>query len=231
MIVAMHQPNFLPWLGFFYKFAKADLMIICDTLPFSKGSYTQRVKIKTQGGPRWLTLPVIHTGTVGEPIRNVRCGGWPCWRQRILDGLKGNYINAPHYRLFAGEIGEIVLSSGEILAEFNCNLLRYVAGKLNIKTPVTYSSLLPIPPQSNATAWIIAVAKSVGADAFLSGFGGANYQDEEAYAREGIRLIYSDFLHPVYPQLFGEFVSGLSVVDLIFNCGPGSAAILRGQVP
>ena len=229
MLVAMHQPNFLPWLGFFYKFAVADLMVICDTLAFSKGSYTQRVNIKTCAGPRWLTLPVLHTGTVGEAILNLRCGGRPDWRLRLTEALRGNYLASAHYESFAREIGELILSSEDNLAQFNYCLIRYLSDKLNVQTPVTFSSSLHVPPQANATDWIIAVAKCVGADSFLSGSGGAKYQHEEGYSRDGVRLVYTDFTHPVYPQLHGEFVSGLSAVDLLFNCGPDAGAILRGS--
>src|ERR1035441_5555569 len=108
MIATLHQPNFLPWLGFFYKVSKADIFVNCDTLDYSRRSYTQRVKIKTPSGVKWLSLPVVHTGTVGEPINQVRCGGWPDWRQRIIDSLHGNHRKAKHFELIAEELGRTV---------------------------------------------------------------------------------------------------------------------------
>jgi len=226
MIVAMHQPSFLPWLGFFYKMAKADLFVYLDTLAYSKGSYIPRVRIKTHNGPRWLTVPVLHTGTVGGRILDARCGGRPDWRKRLVDGLKGSYLKSPHYRPYGERIAEIILASGESLAEMNIQLITYIAGELGIRTPVKRARDMNIQPQADATDRLIAVCKIVGADVYLSGFGGAKYQDEARYAQNGIKLVYSDFRHPTYLQGHGEFVPGLSVVDLLFNCGQNSPAIL-----
>jgi len=225
MIVTMHQPNFLPWCGFFYKMAKADLFVFTDTLGFSRGSYTQRVKIKTMNGPEWLTHSLLLTGKVSQPIMDIRCGGWDDWRERIVNALKGNYLKCPHYQPCADELAEIIMASDDNLARFNMGLIMYIAGKLGITTPTVCSSTFK-NVSGKTTDWIIAACKEVGADTFLSGAGGANYQDEDAYGQAGIKLVYSDFKHPVYPQQFGEFVPGLSVVDLLFNCGPGSASIL-----
>jgi hypothetical protein len=229
MIVSMHQPNFLPWLGYFYKMAKADLFIFTDTLEFSKGSYTQRVKIMTASGPRWLTVPLIHIGKVGQPILEVRCGGWSDWRQRLVDSLNGNYLQCQYYRQYADPINAIIMGSDESLCNLNIKLILHIAGVLGITLPTVLSSTLPV--SGRATDWIISACKAVGADTFLSGLGGAKYQDEDAYGRAGIKLIYTDFRHPRYPQKSAEFVEGLSIVDLLYNCGPGSAAILKGTPP
>jgi len=225
MIVTMHQPNILPWLGFFYKMAKADLLVIADTLGFSRGSYTQRVKIKTETGPKWLTLSLLHTGKVSQPIREMRLGGRENWRDRILGTLKGHYLHSPHYQSYAEEIREITMTSSDNLAEFNFRLIAYLANTLGITTPTVFSSELG-DLEGNKTDWAISVCKAVGAEAFLSGAGGAKYQDEEAYGLAGIKLVYSDFKHPKYPQQFGDFVPGLSIVDLLFNCGAESPEIL-----
>ncbi|MBU4400135.1 MAG: WbqC family protein [Planctomycetes bacterium] len=222
----MHQPNFLPWMGFFYKIAKADLFINCDVLDYSKGSYTQRVKIKTMAGPKWLSLPIVHTGTVGEPINKVICGGWPDWRDRIVNAFRGNYSRAKHFQPYCDQLAGVIASANENVAEFNTVLIQHFFETLQIKTPMVMSSSLSLPPCDNPTDWIIAVCKSVGADTFLSGFGGAKYQDQGAYEQAGIKLVYTDFKHPSYPQLFGEFVPGLSAMDLLLNCGPHSQTVL-----
>jgi len=226
MIVAIHQPNFLPWVGLFYKMAKADVFVYADTLEYSKGSYTQRVQIKTHNGVRWLSLPVRHAGTVGERIIDLRCGGKPDWRQTLVGGLKGNYLKCPHYHPYADEIAKIIFSDEDRLAELNIRLMDYLASALGIETPKVRARVVQPKAYPDPTDWIIATCKAVGADAFLSGFGGAGYQNEAAYAQNGIRLVYTDFKHPTYPQLHGEFVAGLSIVDLLFNCGPDSRRVL-----
>ena len=228
MIVTIHQPNFLPWAGLFYKMAKADLFVYADTLEYSKGSYTQRVQIKTHNGVRWLSLPVLHTGGVGERILDLRCGGRPDWSRRLVDSLKGNYLKCPHYHPYADEIARIILSGEDRLAELNVQLMDTLASALGITTTRVRASVVQPQAYLDPTDWIIATCKAVGADTFLSGFGGTGYQNEAAYAANGIRLIYTDFQHPTYPQPHGEFVKGLSVVDLLFNCGPDSRRVLVG---
>jgi hypothetical protein len=226
MIVAMHQPNLLPWSGLFYKMARADVFVYADALEFSKGSYTQRVKIRTYNGVRWLTLPVLHTGRVGERIIDLRCGGKPDWRERLVNSLKGSYLACPHYHPYADEIARIFMSGEDRLAELNVRSMTYLASALGIKTPALRASAVQPKAYADPTAWIIATCKAVGADTFLSGSGGANYQDEAAFQTAGIKLIYVNYQHPIYPQAFGEFVPGLSVIDLLFNAGPDSRRIL-----
>jgi hypothetical protein len=206
--------------------ARADLFVLCDSLPFSRPSYTQRVKIKTSTGARWLTVPLIHSHSVGDPIRDVRCGGWNDWRERIIDALRGSYAHSPYFRTYFDEIASIVLSSDDNLSGLNRRLIEHLASQLGIRTPIITSTELGAKTQESATDWIISVCRLVNADVFLSGLGGANYQEESLFAKAGIKRVFSDFSHPVYPQKFDGFVAGLSVVDLLFNCGPKSAGLL-----
>ena len=223
----MHQPNFFPWLGYFYKMARADLFVYADTLAFSKGSYTQRVKIKTHNGPKWLTMSVVHTGRVGDPIIQVQCGGAADWRERLIKALRGHYAGCPHYKTYIGPIAEIICTGDDRLAEMNIRLIKHIAGELGIRTPTIRSSALHQDHLvGRATDWIIGVSREVGADTYLSGSGGANYQDEAAFEAAGLQLTYANYPHPVYPQAFGDFVAGLSIVDLLFNCGPDSRRVL-----
>ncbi len=228
MIVAMQQPNWLPWLGYFHRMAAADLFVFADTVAFSKRSYTQRVRIKTRKEPKWLSLPVMHTGSLGERILDLELGGPPAWRTDLLDQLRGHYNCCPHFKRYFSPLADLILSLPPQLAEFNIRLIEYLATELDIRTPTVRASALHQDHLlGRPTDWIIGVCHEVGAETYLSGKGGANYQDEAAYARDNIRLVYSDFQHPVYPQCHGEFVPGLSVVDLLFNCGEASGEILR----
>jgi hypothetical protein len=108
--------------------------------------------------------------------------------------------------------------------DLNLRLIEYVAAQLDIPTPVLRSSRLKAA--GSATDFIIALCREVGADTYLSGSGGANYQDEAVIRAAGIKLVYTRFQHPVYPQAFGDFMPGLSAIDLLFNCGPESRRIL-----
>jgi hypothetical protein len=224
MVVAIHQPNFLPWLGYFYKMARADRFVFLDSVPFTKGGYTNRVKIKTATGPQWLTVPVVTHGKLGQPILEVVCSDTIEWRKKIPLTLRTNYQGCPFFQPHADRLVTILEGSGERLAEINIGLLGYLAQELGIATPVVRSS--EMAARGTATDLLIAICKELGADRYLSGSGGADYQEEAAFAAAGLRLEYANYPHPTYVQAFGEFAAGLSIVDLLFNCGPESRRIL-----
>jgi hypothetical protein len=224
VIVAIHQPNLLPWLGYFYKLARADRFVFLDGVPFAKGSYTNRVQVKAATGPQWLTVPVLTKGKLGQPIVEVACNENAGWRKKMMATLETNYRRCPHYQPYADGIRQVLSAAEDRLAEINIRLIRYVAEQLDIATATTRSSQMPCP--GKATDLLIALCKELGAETYLSGSGGANYQDEIAFRAAGIELIYANYQHPTYPQAFGPFAPGLSIVDLLFNCGPDSAAIV-----
>ena len=224
MIVGIHQPNFLPWLGYFYKMARADHFVLLDTVPFTKGGYTNRVQSKSATGAQWLTVPVLTKGRLGQTIQEVPCNTESKWQKKIVASLETNYRKCPHYLPYGPEILQIIDSAGENLAETNIQLIQYLTGQLGINTPTTCSSKMHA--EGKATDLLIALCQELGADSYLSGAGGIQYQEQEKFRVEKIRLLYSDFEHPRYTQQFGEFIPGLSIVDLIFNCGPERARIL-----
>lgn len=227
MIVAIHQPNFLPWLGFFYKMVRADMFVLLDSVAFAKGSYTNRIKIKSAAGPAWLTVPVLTSGKLGQPIRETQCTPTVDWRAKLVRTLETNYGGCPFFGAYGPDVCQIISSSGDSLAELNITLVRHMAAKLDIHTPVVRSSELRA--EGKATELLIAICKELGAETYLSGSGGANYQDEQSFAAAGLKLIYANYRHPTYRQAFGEFAGGLSIVDLVFNCGGNSPEILRSQ--
>ena len=216
-VVAIHQPNFIPWLGFFYKLAQADTFILLDTVQFSTGSYTNRTRIRSSEGDRWLTIPVKHH--FGDPIRDVVSTPGKQWRAEHLTTLRMCY---GRYRFF-DDVFPLVESwyrenVSDHLAEFNENIIRRVAELLNFRTNIVRSSTLGCT--GSKTELILCLARSVGASVYLSGQGGATYQDEQGFRNAGIELRYSDFIHPVYPQRYVPFVTGLSILDMLFSCGP-----------
>jgi hypothetical protein len=224
MILAIHQPNFLPWLGYFAKMARADRFVFLDSVPFAKGSYTNRVKIKAAAGPQWLTVPVQTRGKLGQPIVEVLASDTVEWRKKVAQAFRTNYAQCPHFQPHADCIFDILAAAGDSLADLNIRLIEYVARVLGIATPTVRSSALGA--EGKATDLLIALCRQIGADTYLSGSGGANYQDEAAFAAAGIKLIYINYQHPTYPQAFGDFMPGLSIVDLLFNVGPEGRRIL-----
>jgi hypothetical protein len=223
-IVAIHQPNFLPWLGFFYKMLKSDIFVFLDNVQFSKNSFQNRVKIKSSQGAIWLTVPILHN--FGQLTKDVRINNKEPWREKHLKTFEMNYKRAAYFKPFFELLQEIYFKKEwELLVDFNTELISHISKFLGIKTETIRASSLNVSGKS--TDLLINIVKELNGSIYLSGKGGANYQDEKKFKNNGIELRYSDFKHPTYPQLWGEFIEGLSIVDLLFNCGEKSLGYLK----
>jgi len=217
--VAIHQPNFLPWIGYFYKILKSDMFVFLDNVQFTKNSYINRSKIKTSQGELWLTIPVLHQ--FGQSISQAKINNSFDWRKKHLKTIELNYKKAP----FFNEVYELIKgvyydSDWHYIANLNVELTLKICEYLKIKTRFIRASDLKV--QGKATDLLISIVKSLNCEIYISGFGGAKYQDEELFRRSGINLIYYDFQHPIYNQLYGEFIPNLSIIDLLFNLGKDS---------
>ena len=219
MIAAIHQPNFLPWLGYFHKVSRCDIFILLDDAQYTKNSFINRNKIKTPAGGQWLTLPVLHKGKFAQPILDCVIADKPKTVHQTLRTVEMNYGRAEHFARYYPEFSRILEESTDKLAEVNVSLIRWIAEILGIPAEIKRSSELA-NIEGDSTARLVSICRAVGAGEYLSGFGGQKYQDEEVFAEAGIRLKITDFVHPRYPQLWGPFIENLSALDLILNCGP-----------
>lgn len=215
MIVAIHQPNYLPYLGFFHKLAESDVLVLYDTAQFSKNEYHNRNRIKTPRGSQWITVPV-HS-PFGKAIRDVEIDRSKPWAEKHLLSLRANYSRAPHFATLIGILSEHLGAKWTRLADLNSTLVRRLAELLGVRAKLVHASALSIRPGLSPTEKILEMVRSVGGTTYLSGPGGRNYLEVSRFTE--IELAYDDFIHPEYPQLFGPFVPSLSVVDAIFNCG------------
>ena len=216
LVIGVHQPNYLPWLGYFYKLSRSDVFVILDDVLASRGGYFNRSKVLVHGEGRWLTVPVhrdekyIHRmATAGDE-----------WVAKHLGTLQHNYQNAPFYDELMPGLGEIIRShSRRGLAELNEALISHVATLLAIATPRVRSSRFAL--DSSGDQRLVDLVLAVGGSGYLSGRGGANYQAPATFAAAGLELLYTEFQSVPYPQQNGaDFVPGLSVVDALFNIGP-----------
>ncbi len=226
MIAAIHQPNFLPWIGYFYKMLNSRTFVLLDDVQYNRRSITSRVKIKTQGGEKWLTVPVKKKGRYHQPIDEVELEPGSHWKNKVLGTLQASYGKAPYFYDYYPGIEAIIQKEHHRLAEFNIQLIEWLAGEFGIKTPMIRSSGLK-GVTGESTQRLASICKVIGVEEYLSGFGGQKYQEQEIFAERNIRLIVYDFKHPLYTQMWGEFIPGLSAVDLLFNCGPQSAGVLK----
>ena len=216
MIVAVHQPNYLPWLGFFHKIAAADIFIFLDDVQFSKGSYTNRVGIYGNK-PRWLTVPI--SVSLGDAINHVQPTSRE-WRQSHLDTLEGVYRDSAYFDRIWPRLCEVydALPSGDI-ASLNRSLIEIMAGELGLSCSFHASSEIPVGRRRGVKRLVALVQAVAPSSTYLSGRGGAAYQDQEVFTDAGIRLRYDDYAHPIYLQTGENFVPGLSVIDAALNVG------------
>jgi hypothetical protein len=221
--VAIHQPNYIPWPGYFHKLAACDAFVYLDAVQYPRGqSFAPRNRIKTPNGVTFLTVPVsVPKGTEGKASYLEVEFADDKWRKKHLATVEQSYGRAPHF----DEVYPLYdrgLEAGETFVDLNIGLIEAFASYLGIETRrVRLSELLPSFGQK--TELIVDVCRALDADAYLSGSGGGrDYTDEALLQEHGIELRYDEFESHEYPQLWGDFEPNLSVLDLLLNCGPGS---------
>lgn len=226
MIVSGHQPNYLPWLGYFHKMLSCDLFVILDDVLYSKKSYFSRNFIKGAEGARMLVVPLMRKDTLIKDANVFNDGKWykKHWRN-----LLSCYAKAPYWKEYENLFASIYSNPNDKLADLNLRLINVVRDLLEIKTPMVRSSDYPNIPGKKAEK-VINICKYFGADIYLSGTGALVYNDEEAFIGNNLRLVYQKFEDPVYPQQWGSFIPAMSAIDLLFNCGPGSKNYLTKQL-
>lgn len=226
MIVAIHQPQYMPWLGYFDKMDKADVFVFLDTVQFKKNEFQNRNRIKGPDGPQWLTVPVLHCH--GQEIREVVINNTVTWRKRHIKSLVSAYGRAPYFKDYIGKFEELLSHPWEGLSRLNIESVRLIASLLSIEV-ILYTASEVDHISENRDMRLVEITGKVGGDTYLAGPGGRDYMDMEVFEREGIRVIFQDFSHPVYPQLFGDFQSNLSALDLLFNIGREGLACIRRE--
>ena len=226
-IATIHQPEHLPWLGFFAKVAAADLLISLDTVPFRKNYFQNRNRILGfDGAPHWLTVPVhLDRHRHGE-IRQVRIADDRRWRNKYLRTLEQRYRKHAHFEEVFTPIAAIVEREWVRLADLNHALIDALLEKLGIATPVLIAG--DLGGDGSRSRLLADLCRRAGADVYLSGPSGRDYLDFEPFHRLGIEVRFHDYVHPAYTQAgTTAFVSHLSAVDLLFNAGPSAGEILR----
>ena len=226
MIISGHQPNYLPWLGYFHKMLSCDLFVILDDVPHSKGAITNKNVIKSSEGPRLLSVPLARKKAL---IKDVILINESNWHKKHWSSLQTCYARASYWKDYKKLFLPIYEEPGEKLANLNLRLINVIRELLDIRTPMVRSSEIPGLTGKKGTR-IINICKYFGADVCLSGVGARTYNDDEEFAKNNLRLVYQEFEHPVYPQLWGDFIPNLSAIDLLFNCGPNSKNYLSKQV-
>lgn len=225
MIVSIHQPEYLPWLGFFDKMAKSDVFVILDNVQFQKNGFQNRNKIKTSRGWQWLTVPIIRK--FPQSISEVKIDNTTKWWKKHLTALKVNYAKSEYLREYLPFFEEVYKKRWEFLADLNIFLIKKLAELFGIKTKIEISSSLNVV--GSDTEHLVGICKKLNAKTYLSGEGGKKYIDVTLFEKEGIELRFREYEHPVYPQQHEKngFISNMSAVDLLFNCGESAIDVIK----
>lgn len=228
MKIAIHQPNYLPWLGYFYKLAISDCFVLLDNAQFTRSGYQNRVKLKTPQGAQWLTQPVRLSDGSFKKTSEIEFADVH-WRDKHIKTIIANYSRAKHFTVYAPPLFEELNASHGSLAEVNGRLIRVLAEMLGLKTRIINDSQLGT--DETGTQRLVAIVKRLNGSSYVYGSGGVNYQDNSIFTENGIGLIPAQFTHPTYQQCWGDFIGGMSVVDLLFNYGPDSKNIIMAASP
>jgi hypothetical protein len=226
--VAIHQPMYLPYPGFFHKLSMADVFVIMDDVQYDK-RFTNRNQILVPQGPLWITVPIVKSDKF-QPNMLVKINNSIDWRTDHLRKIRNSYTNAPYFYLYQQYLEDVYSRDWGLLFDLDFELVKATASWLGIKTRVLRESELKVT--GAATERLVNTCKAVGADTYVSGIGGRNYIDEASFARNGLRLVYQEYVPVPYRQRFTKaFVPNLSIIDMLSNLGPDSMNVIRGSSP
>jgi hypothetical protein len=227
MKYSAHQPQYIPWLGFFDKIDKSDCFVYLDDVQYKHREFQNRNQIRTKDGLMWLTVPVLYHQ--GEKVRDVRIDNAQDWRSDHLKSLRAWYGKAGFFKKYFSFFEGVYKKDWAKLIDINVAVIEFVLKELKVEKKMYFETGLAAGGEK--TERIISIGKKLKAQVYLSGAGAKEYLEEGRFAEEGIKLEYQDFSHPVYKQQFmkteGDFVSRLSILDLLFNEGERSVEILR----
>jgi hypothetical protein len=232
MKVAIHQPHFLPWLGYLHRMAQVDTFVVLDHVQFERRNYQNRTMIRMEDEARWLTVPVVQRSQkeriIDKEIDN-RPDGAKWWAPNHFATLRHAYRHAGFFGTYAAALKRLFETRRERLVDLNQAGLELLRDVFGIATPLVRSSELEL--SGARSDLILDVCRALGADTLLAGMGASrDYLDVNAFERAGVRIEYHDFRHPEYPQCgAAPFMRGLSAIDLLFNCGPASRDILFAE--
>lgn len=229
MRVGIIQSCYMPWRGYFDFIDSVDLFVIYDDVEFSKGSWRNRNQIKTPNGLKWITVPV-QSGAGSLPIDRVLIGqANKPWQDEHRRLIKESLGVAPYFK-DAADIWEEGIAAGDKgISQLNIRLIKSVCSYLGITTPLVLSGDYVVTGAK--TERLINLIKKVGGTVYLSGPIAKGYLDEKLFRENDIDLEYKTYDYPAYPQLWGDFIGTVTVLDLIANCGPDARKYLKSLKP
>jgi hypothetical protein len=224
--VAILQSNYIPWKGYFDLIAAVDEFILYDDMQFTRRDWRNRNQIKTPQGVQWLTVPVKIKGRFHQKIRETEIDS-AGWAEAHWKALSQNYARARCYHEVAPLLESLYLSaSDEKLSDLNRRFLTAICSFLGVRTVISNSWDYHLI--EGKTDRLVDLCLQAKATEYISGPAAKGYLDESLFESAGIRMRWFDYDgYPEYPQLWGDFVHGVSIVDLLFNCGQDARRYMR----
>lgn len=216
-VVTIHQPNYAPWTGFFDKLAQADVFVLLDTVPYTKGGFQNRVKVMGSAGPQWLTVPVLTKGLLGQATSEVRVDDLKGWRETHMKTLRTLYSRAPHADEMFALVEPAVASGSDRLADICTDLIGRIVRRFGFDTELVLASRMGITGSSSQL--LADIVTECGGTTYLSGPSGRSYLDEELFTQRGIGVEYHSFVPRPYDQGREGFIGGLSILDAVAHLG------------
>lgn len=228
VLVTIHQPEHLPWLGFVHKVAQAELFVALDNVAYRKRYVQNRNRIFGRDGAQWLTVPVLTHNAGDRRIDAIRVSPATNWRRKYIATLTQTYGRHPYAGRYLPDVVTAIERAGERIVDLNMTIIERMLDWFGVRTRIVRGSSLQVGGAK--TDLLVAICRAVGATTYLSGPSGRDYLVPEKFRDAGIELAFEHFVHPVYAQLGGRpFVSHLSALDALLNLGPQAASLL-GQV-
>jgi len=215
-MLVIHQPEFLSYLGFFDKVSKADTFVIADTFQVKKNYYDNRNKIRTPQGCQWVTIPTnFHLGLNFKEVKVVHESDW---QRKMLNSIQQNYSKSSYFDKYFPKIQEIINKKYDFLFDYNYELLCQMLNWFNIKPRIEFTSNLNLYSK-HGSGKCLEICQMLRADTYLSGQSGMDYLDLPLFKCARINVVFHEFEHPIYNQMYEPFLPGLSAIDYLFNCG------------
>ena len=211
------QPAYLPWLGYFHRLMLSDVHIVLDSVPASKGDFSNRNRIRTAQGWTWLTVPVVGD-RMTTPISDLGTDTKQRWNEKHWRSIEHAYRRAPFFQTYADRVRECVLRPYDRLEAACLETLDPVIEAMGISTPMRFSRDLEVNERKSDL--VLRLCQRAGATTYISGPFGREYLDLPSFERAGIDVLFHDYDHPRYPQVYPGFEPYMSAIDLLFNCGP-----------
>jgi len=219
--IAIHQPNYLPYLGFFHKIYLCDIFVILDTVQFVKSgplAWINRNKIRTSEGWMWLTVPVLTRGKFPVIIKNALIDNGKNWRRKHFDSIYYNYEKAPYFHKYADFFEELYKKEWERLSPLNEEIIRYLLHELDISVKIIRAS--DLNAKGRGTDLLVNICKMSGAEEYIYGKHGEDYMELEKLEQNGIKPVPQNFASSPYKQAYEPFFENMSIIDTLFNEGP-----------